>query len=230
MTNILIVEDDHDIAENLQLFVTKNGWQFTWLSCGESVVQTVRENQHDIVLLDVMLPSVNGIDCCKKIREFSQIPVIMMTAKVDEIDRLIGLEAGADDYVCKPFSAPELMLRIKAILKRAKTSHSERMVELDANLLTVKCEKQQLRLTMQEFKFFEMLYRHPGRIYSRQQIIDIAFPDTSDIVDRTIDSHVRNLRAKLKATFGLKGLIESVYGAGYRYVEPEKTTEPTASL
>jgi len=222
MPSILIVEDDHDIAETLRLFIQKNGWHWDWLSSGEHVVETVKKNKPDLVLLDIMLPVVDGISCCKQLRTFSDVPIIMMTAKVEEIDRLIGLEAGADDYVCKPFSAAEMMLRVKAILRRTQTPVIERKLRIQPKQHSVLHKSDSLELTTLEYRLFEVLYRHPGRIYSRQQIIDLAYPDLTDIVDRTVDSHVRNLRAKFKKAFGLTNVIASVYGAGYRYNENEE--------
>ncbi|TQV89474.1 response regulator [Aliikangiella coralliicola] len=219
--NILVVEDDLEISENLNLFLKASNFNTHHLDSGEHVVKTVRENQPDIILLDIMLPVVDGLECCRQIREFSDIPIIMMTAKVEEIDRLIGLEAGADDYVCKPFSAVELILRIKAILRRTQKPKAIRKLELNLETFILSYQQSTVELTNLEFGLFKLLYQHPERIYSRAQILDLAYPDMRDISDRAIDSHIKNIRKKAIELGLEKSPIESVYGAGYRYIDPD---------
>ncbi|WP_281558372.1 response regulator [Thalassomonas sp. RHCl1] len=223
MADILIVEDDLEIAENVALFLQASNFTTRHLETGEHVVETVRENEPDLILLDLMLPVMDGLECCKQIRTFSEVPIVMLTAKTQEISRLIGLEAGADDYICKPFSAPELVLRIKAILKRTQ-KHKAPVVEegllLNMDSFRLSYRGQSTELTHLEFNLFSLLYQHPQRIYSRAQILDLAYPDMRDISDRAIDSHVKNIRLKAKKIGLETNIIESVYGAGYRYVKP----------
>jgi len=217
---ILLVEDDVQIAENIILFLKAQQYEVKHLVSGEHVVKTVHEREPDLILLDLMLPGVNGNICCQHIREFSDVPIVMMTAKVEEIDRLVGLEAGADDYVCKPFSAKELMLRIKAILRRSQKSAMCPNLAVLKDSFKINYMKKSIELTQLEFSLFYLLYKQPERIYSRGQILDLAYPDMRDISDRTVDAHVKNIRNKIKILGLGNTVLESVYGAGYRYVAP----------
>lgn len=220
MSYILIVEDDVEIAENVILFLQANQFETRHLTSGEHVISSVKQKEPDLILLDLMLPVVDGMTCCKKIREFSEVPIIMMTAKVEEIDRLVGLEAGADDYVCKPFSAAELVLRIKAILRRTQIRKPQTGFSLNRDTYEILYNKKTIELTSVEFALFALLCNRPGKIFSRNQILDLAYPDMRDISDRTIDSHVKNIRKKIK-NIGVNSIVlDSVYGAGYRYIAP----------
>lgn len=221
MSYILLVEDDLEVAENLKIFLQASNFQTQHLSSGEHVVKKIREEEPCLILLDVMLPVLNGISCCKKIREFSDVPIIMMTAKAEEVDRIIGLDAGADDYVCKPFSAVELILRIKAILRRTQQTLPAALLKLDRDSFRVYFRESSIELTGLEFLLFDLLYSQPGRIYSRQHILDQAYPDMREVSDRTVDSHIKNIRKKIKQLGIEQAVIESVYGAGYRYIAPE---------
>ncbi len=221
MSHILLVEDDIGIAENVLLFLAAQNYKASHLSTGEFVVETVKKDRPDLVLLDLMLPVKNGTECCKEIRTFSDVPIIMLTAKVEEIDRLVGLESGADDYVCKPFSAMELMLRIKAILKRTNKKPSDGVLRLNNETLKLTYQLNSTDLTHLEFSLFNLLYQQPDRIYSRGQILDLAYPDMRDISDRTVDAHVKNIRKKITSLGITDTVIESVYGAGYRLIMPE---------
>jgi len=220
MSHILLVEDDREIAENVLLFLDAQNYNTTHLTTGEFVVDAVQKGQPDLILLDLMLPVKSGTECCKEIRNFSDVPIIMLTAKVEEIDRLVGLEAGADDYVCKPFSAMELMLRIKAILKRTNKKPIEGVLKLNADTLKLTYQLKSTDLTHLEFSLFNLLYQQPERIYSRGQILDLAYPDMRDISDRTVDAHVKNIRKKINSLGIVDTVIESVYGAGYRLIMP----------
>jgi len=221
MAVILLVEDDHEIAENVLLFLGAQNYQTVHLTSGEHVVELVKSDPPDLILLDLMLPVKEGTQCCKEIRSFSDVPIIMLTAKVEEIDRLIGLEAGADDYVCKPFSAMELMLRIKAILKRTNKKPIDSVLRLNTDTLKLTYQLNSTDLTHLEFSLFNLLYQQPERIYSRGQILDLAYPDMRDISDRTVDAHVKNIRKKITSLGVTDTVIESVYGAGYRLIMPE---------
>jgi len=221
--NILIVEDDFDIADKLVLFINKSGFSTEHLATGEHVIEHVKNTPPDLILLDIMLPYKDGEQCCKEIREFSQVPIIMTTAKVEEVDRLVGLEAGADDYVCKPYSVMELVLRIKAILKRCSPSQTViSTLSIADDSFVVSFKDKNIELTAIEFSLFKLLFKTPNRIYSRSQILDLAYGDMRDISDRAIDSHIKKIRKKIRTLGTDSNIIESVYGVGYRYVSPEE--------
>jgi len=220
---ILIVEDDLDIAKTLTVFLTKSGFTTEHLATGEHVVSKVQENTPDLILLDLMLPIKSGEQCCLEIRKLSEVPIIMTTAKVEEVDRLIGLESGADDYVCKPYSVMELVLRIKAILKRINNLNEFTLnqgLTINEQSLEISFFNNHISLTSLEFALFELLYNNPSRIYSRDQILNLVYPDMRDISDRAIDTHIKKIRKKIKLLDVETDVIESVYGAGYRYIAP----------
>jgi len=171
-----------------------------------------------------MLPVKDGVSCCKEIRAFSDTPIIMLTAKKTENDRVIGLQAGVDDYVCKPFSAKELMLRIKVILKRSGiTSKVEELgLILDKDGYLLKYLNCEVKLTNLEFSLLKLLMHKPGRIYSREQILELAYNNDRDISDRAIDSHIKNIRKKIRKINIEKNVIETIYGAGFRFVTLDK--------
>lgn len=217
MQKVLIVEDDNDIAENLVLFYRYHKFDTKLVSDGADVVERVRQYQPDLVILDVMIPNKSGVECCQEIRSFSNVPIIMLTAKVEQTDKYVGLEAGADDYVCKPFDVNELILRSKGLLKR--TQGSVIFSELNVSKEQGKLEYQGITidLSVLEFSLFHLLYSSPDRIYSRDQILHLAYPEYRHITDRTIDSHVKKIRNKFKDAGIEHNPIESVYGAGYRF-------------
>jgi len=225
MNKILVVEDEIAIAKHLSAFLTKEGYQVKTLHSGQHVIETVLSFSPDLIILDVMLPFKDGITCCQEIREFSEVPVLILTAKVEEIERVIGLQAGADDYVCKPFSAVELILRIKAILKRAgksNSTNSTNAIQLNSESYVIGFNNNHCELSHLEFVLFNLLYQKPGRIYARNQIIELVYPNSYEVHDRAIDSHIKNIRKKIK-NLGIENtVIDAVYGAGYRYIPPEK--------
>lgn len=220
MNHILIVEDDLDIASQVKLFFEASGFKTTHVADGALVIDAVKTYSPDVVLLDIMLPNRTGVECLKEIRTFSGVPVVMVTAKAEEADRLRGLEIGADDYVCKPFSAAELVMRVKAILRRCSPPQVESdsaPIDVNEEALLVNLSGQSLGLTKVEFDVFLLLYKSPNRVFSRQQILDYLQPDNFDISDRVIDSHIKNIRKKIRMLNVSPKLVESVYGAGYRY-------------
>jgi len=221
LKRILLVEDEMAIAEHLTKFLHKENFSIEHLNSGKEVVESVKNSPPALIVLDIMLPHKDGITCCKEIRQFSDVPIIMLTAKVEEIERIIGLKAGADDYVCKPFSAEELTLRISGILRRLNIENETRSLTLNTDNYTIKYRQKINELTHVEFLLFNLLYNKPGRIYSREQIIELAYPITTEANNRAIDCHIKNIRKKLK-TIGLEAnVIESIYGAGYKFVPPE---------
>ncbi len=222
---VLVVDDDANVVELTRLYLERDGYRVVAASDGARGLALAREEQPSLVVLDVMLPSVNGLDVCRTLREESAVPIIMLTARVEEDDRLAGLDLGADDYVTKPFSPRELAARVRAVLRRAAhdNSHGEPAtlscgpVELDQRARRVTVGGSELRLTPTEFRLLTLLMRQPGRTFTRDEIIDRALGDDFDGFDRTVDAHVSSLRRKLAAAPGGSAkLIQTVYGSGYR--------------
>ena len=221
MPLILIVEDEIKLAQLLADYLTAAGFGSHCLSDGREVVAWVKSRHPDLIVLDLMLPGKDGLELCREIRGFSQIPIIMATARVEEIDRLLGLELGADDYICKPYSPREVVARVKAILRRLRPRDQEKpddgLLHLDEASYRVRARGGEVELTAVEFQLFATLYKEPGRIFSRSQLMDRIYADQRIVSDRTIDSHIKKLRKKLVDRVPDMELIHSVYGAGYRY-------------
>jgi two-component system response regulator BaeR len=215
---ILIVEDEPKLAALLSDYLQQAGFEASRLDNGLEVVSRVREQTPDLILLDLMLPGKDGLEVCKEIRSFSAVPIVMVTARVEEIDRLLGLELGADDYICKPFSPREVVARVKAVLRRAgATAVQAEGLVLDESRYLATLHGHDLDLTAVEFKLLHFLSANPGRIYSRTQLMDRIYPDQRTVGDRTIDSHIKKLRKKLAAVAPNEELIHSVYSVGYKF-------------
>lgn len=222
---ILIVEDEEKLACLLADYLVAAGYAADCLGDGREVVSWVQAHRPDLIVLDLMLPGRDGLELCRDIRAFSAVPIIMATARVEEIDRLLGLELGADDYICKPYSPREVVARVKAVLRRGQAAAGVADgpgLVLDEAAFRVRSAAAEVELTAVEFHLFAALYREPGRIFSRGQLMDRIYDDQRVVSDRTIDSHIKKLRRKLAALRPGEELIHSVYGAGYRY-------EPTAA-
>lgn len=219
---ILIVEDEPRLAAVLSDYLRQAGFEPHCTGDGREVVPRVRELAPELVLLDLMLPGKDGIEVCKEIRAFSTVPIVMVTARVEEIDRLLGLELGADDYICKPFSPREVVARVKAVLRRAggHPAAESRGLTLDKDRGKALLHGRDLELTAVEFQLLHFLARHPGHIFSRAQLMDHIYPDRRVVSDRTIDSHVKKLRRKMEAADPAQEWIRSVYGAGYKFEAP----------
>jgi two-component system response regulator BaeR len=220
---ILIVEDEQKLAQLLADYLKAAGYETHHIAAGPPVVDWVRANAPSLILLDLMLPGRDGLDICREIRGFSAVPIIMTTARVEEIDRLLGLELGADDYVCKPYSPREVVARVKAVLRRASVASEHRtgLLYLDGASLRVRANGREVELTAVEFALLKALYAAPGRIFTRDRLMDRIYQDQRIVSDRTIDSHVKKLRRKLAALAPERELVHSVYGVGYRYEEQE---------
>ncbi len=221
---ILIVEDEPRLAQLLSDYLAAAGYLTCICSDGDAALHMLRQQRPDLVLLDWMLPGRDGLGICQEVRQFSNVPIIMVTAKIEEMDRLMGLETGADDYICKPFSPREVVARVKALLRRAPPgasapAHSDSAGELviDTARYQATLMGQALDLTPLEFRLLCTLAQAPGRVLSRSQLIDRLHEDQRAISDRAIDSHIKNLRRKLAPVTPGTELIGSIYGVGYKF-------------
>jgi len=219
--HILIVEDEPKIAALLADYLhQQGGFSTSRLARGDEVLERIRSDPPDLILLDLMLPGVDGIEVCKQVRAQSTVPIIMITARVEEIDRLLGLELGADDYICKPFSPREVVARVKAVLRRSVSTAEAGQVDglkLDDAMHSAELDGKKLQLTPVEFSLLKTLNSQPGRIFSRDQLMNKMYSDYRIVSDRAVDTHIKNLRKKLATAGAGKDLVESVYGLGYRY-------------
>ena len=213
---ILIVEDEPELASLVADYACAAGYDPQVFGDGAEALAAIRDNAPALVVLDLMLPGLDGLSVCRAVRAFSEVPIVMVTARVEEIDRLLGLEAGADDYLCKPFSPRELMARIKAILRRVGHATPARVLTIDEAARRIQLHGKVLDLTPSEFAILAALARRPGQVFSRAQLLDAARADSLDATDRAIDSHVKNLRRKIDAAAPGLEAIRSIYGLGYR--------------
>lgn len=217
---VLVVEDEEKLARVLQEYLRASGFETAWLGRGEEVVPWVKAHGADLVVLDIMLPGMDGLAVCRALRAFSGVPILFVTARVEEVDRLVGLESGADDYVCKPFSPREVVARVKAVLRRSPAAEATGGVRLCGPFVLDLVRRQlavageQVELTGSEFKLLAVLMRSPGRVFSRAELMAAARGDADEANDRAIDTHVKNLRRKLGAH---GAALRSVYGAGYQF-------------
>ncbi|QEY17585.1 response regulator [Cellvibrio sp. KY-GH-1] len=222
---ICVIEDEPDLATLMVDYLKANDFQTIVFNRGDEADLWLQSNNPDLILLDLMLPGMDGLQVCKNQRQRSAVPIIMMTAKTEEIDRLLGLELGADDYICKPYSAREVVARVKAVLRRMCVSApvpagAKPSVTLDEQRMSVRIFDQPVELTSVEFQLFSLLYSQPGRIFSRQYILDNIYQDYRVVGDRTVDGHIKKLRKKLNEANEQVELIRSVYGCGYKYEAP----------
>ncbi len=223
--HILIVEDEEKIARVLKDYLERAGYAVRCLDSGHGAVAAVRDDPPALILLDLMLPGIDGMEICRAVRAFSSVPIIMATARVDEVDRVVGLELGADDYVCKPFSPREVVARVRAVLRRAggRQEGSARLeagpitADLDEHWATVHGEP--LELTTSEFDLLTTFLRRPNRVFSRAELLERVQGYTHDGYDRTIDTHVKNLRRKLRKLLPDQEVVVTVYGVGYKLKE-----------
>lgn len=217
--SILIVEDEVKLAKLIADYFTQANYTPHMIHHGDEVISWIKANSPKAVLLDIMLPGKNGVELCKEIRQFSNVPILMVTAKVDEIDRLLGLELGADDYICKPFSPREVVARVNAVLRRTLTvSNNIDSLQLDEHRFIVVFNQKEVQLTSVEFQLLKPLADKPERIFTREQLMQNMYSDHRIVNNRTIDSHIKKLRKKLADISDGKDWIQSVYGTGYRLV------------
>ncbi|WP_372881255.1 response regulator [Psychromonas sp.] len=217
---ILIVEDEPALASVLCEYFIQSGFKTQLIDNGLEVIDWVKEHQPDLLILDLMLPGRNGLDIYRELRTFSQVPVVMATARVDEIDRLLGLELGADDYICKPYSPREVVIRVKNILRRSSEEHSPLQgyagLNIDEQKMQVSLNQKAILLTPAEFRLLAFFNKHPEQVFSREQLMTQIYSDNRIVTDRTIDSHIKNLRKKLQDASPQSECIKSIYGVGYK--------------
>ena len=215
---VLIAEDEPKLAALLASYLHRDHFRTQIVNDGRKVIRTVKDVQPDLLLLDLTLPHRNGLEICRELRSFTRLPILIVTARAEEADRLLGLDSGADDYICKPFSPREVIARVKAVLRRTNYAGVTSVgLVIDEINSTVSVDGRMLDLTLAEFNLLRALAATPNRLLSRQQIMDALYSDGRTIVDRTIDSHIKNLRRKLADAKPDAEWIESVYGAGYRF-------------
>ncbi len=218
---IFIVEDEPKLAALAADYLDSAGYRTKVMDRGDGVVEAVRRAMPDLLLLDVMLPGKSGLDICREIRVFSSVPILMTTAKVEEIDRLLGLELGADDYICKPYSPREMVARVKAVLRRLSPPEQNGPagnLRIDEAGFQAEFYGKALELTPAEFRLLRLFAASPGRVFSRDQLLQHAYDDDRIVTDRTVDTHIKNLRRKLHEAAPEAGdPIVSVYGVGYKY-------------
>ncbi len=220
--HILVVEDEVKIAQLLKDYLTAAGFKVSCLARGDEALEKFKSLDPALILLDLMLPGVDGIAVCREVRKYADIPIIMVTAKVEEVDRLLGLAIGADDYICKPFSPREVVARVKAVLRRTRPGRSHRRLiagplVLDEETRQVTVDGQPLLLTPSEFSLLNVLMAFPERVFPRSELLDRVQGYTFEGYDRTIDSHVKNLRKKIAALLPDREVIHTIYGVGYRF-------------
>ncbi len=223
--NIAIVEDEQKLATVLEQYLQQAGYQTEIYNDGDFALKQLALTTPDLILLDLMLPGTDGITICREVRKTSEVPIIMTTARVEEIDRLLGLEIGADDYICKPYSPREVVARVKAVLRRHSgtgNAGSTDQFALDEQAAIVRINGQQCELTAVELQLLKTMADSPGRIYSRSQLMTKIYTDNRVVSDRTIDSHIKKLRQRLEKYAPGTEYIHSVYGIGYKFELPDQ--------
>ena len=229
---ILIVDDDNNIAELISLYLTKECYECQIVNDGEAALQVLDSFQPNLVLLDLMLPGMDGYQVCRELRKESSIPIIMLSAKGEVFDKVLGLELGADDYLVKPFSPRELVARARALLRRVHADSEPQREVLEFGELTIDVSghkvlvnNEEIDLTASEFKLLTTLSRYPGRVYSRMELVEKVLGYDFEGYERTIDSHVKNLRAKIGDNPRSPKWLHTVHGVGYRFEDPTKVAQ-----
>ena len=222
MKKIMVVDDEKQIVDIVKAYLDREGYQVITAYDGRSALDLARRQRPDLIVLDLMLPEISGWDVCRALRKDSSVPIIMLTARDEVSDKIVGLELGADDYVTKPFDPKELVSRVRAVLRRAESSIAPQAM-LNIADLTIDIEKRLVRrggkpieLTPIEFELLKLLAESPGRVYSRMQLLDKVQGDAYEGYERTVDSHIKNLRKKLEPDPGHPRYIITVYGTGYK--------------
>lgn len=218
---ILIVDDDLHIREVIRVALKKADMTISEARDGKEALARFANERPDLVVLDIGMPEFDGLDVCREIRKSSDVPILFLSARDEEIDRILGLEIGGDDYVTKPFSPRELVARIKVILRRLrKPDEREPILHIDESTRAIRIRSRLLELTATEFNLLSAMARRPGTVFSRAQLLDLADRDSLDVTDRAVDTHIKNLRQKLARLLPDTDIIHSVYGLGYRVELP----------
>jgi two-component system catabolic regulation response regulator CreB len=217
MPHILIVEDEAAIADTLIFALQGEGFATTWLSLGQEALTHQRQTPADLIILDIGLPDISGFETCKQLRRFSEVPVMFLSARDGEIDRVVGLEIGADDYVVKPFSPREVAARVRAILKRVGPATAPALFQVDLERMQISYRGQALSLTRHEFRLLQSLLEQPERVFSREQLLDAVGVAADAGYERNIDSHIKSLRGKLRSVAADGEPIQTHRGLGYSY-------------
>jgi len=223
--HILVVEDEKKIAQLICDYLEKAGYRSFSLERGDKVIPHIKQQMPDLILLDIMLPGMEGMVVCREIRKFSSVPIIMVTARVEEIDRLLGLELGADDYICKPFSPREVVARVKAVFRRVYAEPKAHnlisgSISLDDVTHQVLIGNNLLNLTPSEFGLLKSMMAQPNRVFTRSELINKVQGYEFEGYDRTIDSHIKNLRRKIAKMIPDQEIISTIYGVGYKFNVP----------
>ncbi|MBC7217331.1 MAG: response regulator transcription factor [Candidatus Caldatribacterium sp.] len=223
MGRILVVDDEQAVGEILRLYLEREGFEVTVVYDGEAALEAVRRHPFDLVLLDLMLPKKDGWTVCREIRSFSSVPIIMLTARGEEVDRVLGLELGADDYVPKPFSPREVVARVKAVLRRSKAQESQKHRVIEVGPLHIDYEARKVlvhgalvNLTPKEFELLYFLALHPERVFTREKLLEEIWGYDFPGDTRTVDTHIKRIREKLEEA-GAPPLIKTVWGLGYKF-------------
>ena len=237
-SSILIIEDDPKIARLVGMHLEELGYAIDWVDDGRAGLQRFKEEDYALVILDLMLPGLNGLEVCKQIRASNAfIPILMLTAKSEELDVVLGLELGADDYLTKPFSVRELIARVKAIFRRIETDkhnllHRDEPKEISVGQLVIYPAKrkvvirgQEVVLTAKEYELLEWFARHPGRVFSRSELLETVWGYTFEGYDHTVNSLINRLRRKIEVDPSIPVYIQTVWGVGYRFAEPEELSQ-----
>lgn len=220
---VLLIEDEPAIADTVIYALRTEGYEPLWCDTGQAGIDTLKSGSPQLVILDVGLPDTDGFSVCREIRQFSEVPIIILTARSDEVDRIVGLELGADDYVTKPFSPRELTARVKANLRRMSkineqpSSQEQVAFEVDADACEIRYQGRALALSRYEYRLLKVLLAHPGRVYSREQLMDLVWEAPEHSMDRTVDTHIKTLRAKICEAGGRKEYIKTHRGLGYAF-------------
>ena len=228
-TKVLVVDDEKLIVKGIRFSLEQDDYQVDSAYDGEEALEKARSGHYDIILLDLMLPKINGMEVCQRIREFSDVPIIMLTAKGEDMDKILGLEYGADDYITKPFNILEVKARIKAILRRARASRKTEQrniiesgdIRIDRDNRRVRVRGREINLTGKEFDLLEYLVTNPGRVYSRAKLLELIWGRDYPGDERTVDVHVRRLREKIEVNPSEPHYVQTKWGVGYYYQAPE---------
>ena len=221
MFNLLIVDDEIKITQVIKAYLDKEGYNCIVANNGEQALEYFYNNNFDLIILDRMIPDISGEDICKKIRETSMVHIIMLTAKIEDEDRIDGFNIGCDDYVCKPFNVKELVLRVKAVFRKMGENKDilKFSDELEINMLShnVKVRGESVILTNTEYKILLLLAKNPSRVFSREQLLELTIDEHYEKMDRIIDAHIKNLRQKIELDTKKPTIIQTVYGVGYKF-------------